>query len=72
MIYVLWGSPAHSCAPGLPPYLSRCGSWNPEKTLSTGLYKTLKADRGRAAALRKIKLRMIRGAEDQTYRYSCS
>jgi CHAT domain-containing protein len=45
----------------------------PEKTLSTGLYKTLKADRGgRAAALRKIKLRMIRGAEDQTYRYSCS
>ncbi|MGA2226026.1 MAG: CHAT domain-containing protein [Syntrophobacteraceae bacterium] len=27
-----------------------------EKTLSTGIYENLKADRGRAAALRKIKL----------------
>ena len=40
-----------------------------EKTLSTGLYENLKADRGRAAALREIKLRMIRGEEDQMYRY---
>ena len=40
-----------------------------EKTLSTGLYENLKADMGRAAALREIKLRMIRGKEDQMYRH---
>ena len=40
-----------------------------EKTLSTGLYENLKAGRGRAEALRDIKLRMIQGEEDETYRY---
>jgi tetratricopeptide (TPR) repeat protein len=39
------------------------------KTLSTGLYENLKAGRGRADALREIKLRMIRGEEDENYRY---
>jgi len=38
------------------------------KTLSSGLYENLKAGRGRAEALRDIKLRMIHG-EDKTYRY---
>ncbi len=39
------------------------------KTLSTGLYENLKAGRGRAEALREIKLRMIKGEEGKTYRY---
>ncbi len=39
------------------------------KTLSTGLYENLKAGRGRAEALRYIKLRMIHGEEDENYRY---
>ena len=39
------------------------------KTLSTGLYENLKAGRGRAEALREIKLRMIHGEEDENYRY---
>ncbi len=39
------------------------------KTLSTGLYENLKAGRGRAEALRDIKLHMIRGEEDENYRY---
>jgi len=37
--------------------------------MSTGLYENLKAGKGRAEALRDIKLRMIRGEEDETYRY---
>jgi len=39
------------------------------KILSTGLYENLQADRGRAEALREIKLRMIHGKEDKMYRY---
>jgi tetratricopeptide (TPR) repeat protein len=39
------------------------------KTLSTGLYENLKAGKGRAEALRDIKLRMIHREEDENYRY---
>ncbi|MGA2402445.1 MAG: CHAT domain-containing protein, partial [Syntrophobacteraceae bacterium] len=39
------------------------------KRLSTGLYENLQAGKGRAEALRDIKLRMIHGEEDETYRY---
>ena len=39
------------------------------KTLSTGLYKNLMTGRGRAEALREIKVRMIHGEEDEYYRY---
>ncbi len=37
--------------------------------LSTGLYQNLQAGKGRADALREIKLRMIHGEEDEAYRY---
>ena len=40
-----------------------------EKRLSTGLYENLAAGLGRAEALRQIKLRMIHGEEDESYRY---
>ena len=39
------------------------------KILSTGLYENLQADRGRAEALRGIKLRMIHGEKGNMYRY---
>ena len=39
------------------------------KRLSTGLYENLQAGKGRAEALRDIKLRMIHGEEEETYRY---
>lgn len=39
------------------------------KKLSTGLYENLQAGKGRAEALREIKLRMIHGEENETYRY---
>jgi len=39
------------------------------KVLTTGLYENLKAGKGRAEALREIKLRMIRGEEEKMYRY---
>jgi CHAT domain-containing protein len=39
------------------------------KMLSTGLYENLKAGKGRAEALREIKLRMIHGEEEKMYRY---
>ncbi len=37
--------------------------------VSTGLYENLQAGKGRADALREIKLRMIHGEEEETYRY---
>jgi len=37
--------------------------------MSTGLYENLHAGKGRAAALRDIKLRLIQGEEDEMYRY---
>ncbi len=39
------------------------------KTLSTGLYKNLKAGKTRAEALREIKLRMIRGEEGKLFQH---
>jgi len=39
------------------------------KMLTTGLYKNLRAGKGRAEALREIKLCMIHGKEDEMFRY---